>query len=357
MSSFLAETSLIPLPADPSMRFLIGVCAGLGSTLCWTFTSISFTISARRFGSTAVNMTRSVIAMVVILLAVKLVTGSWLAEDDSRTMLWLALSGIAGLAIGDQLIFGAFVRMGPRLTLLVLNIAPVATALLAWPVLGEPLGVLAWAGMMITLLGVAWVVAERRDPGNDPRKLAIGLGVSLALGGMMAIAIGNVLAKLGMLGGSTSAEPIPPLVAHNLRMIAGTIALTVMATTAGLVGRRIGAPPETDPAARPSRPLALVTLGIGTVLGPILGLWLFLLSAALLKVAIAATVLALTPIVILPFNSLVEKTPVSPRAILGAVVAVAGVAILTFSEPASTNQEDVSGASGITHPEAVDFPP
>ena len=73
---------------------------------------------------------------------------------------------------------------------------------------------------------------------------------------------------------------------------------------------------------------------LGTLLGPILGMILFLYSALLIKLAVATTVLALTPVAVLPFNHLVDKSPVSRRALTGAILGVVGVAVLAFAEPA-----------------------
>ena len=131
--------TLIPLPEGVEYRTLVGVLAAVGSMLCWVLTSISFTVAGKRFGSTSVNVTRSVLAAIVLVFIVLAGTGEATPfAIDARVWL-LGISGIFGLAIGDQLIFSAFNRIGPRLTLLILNLVPVCTALVAWPGLGEPL--------------------------------------------------------------------------------------------------------------------------------------------------------------------------------------------------------------------------
>ena len=76
--------------------------------------------------------------------------------------------------------------------------------------------------------------------------------------------------------------------------------------------------------------VALTAIGIGTILGPVLGIFFFLYSAALIEVAITATIVALTPVAILPFNRFVEGTDPTKRAILGAFLGVIGVSILAF---------------------------
>ena len=119
-------------------------------------------------------------------------------------------------------------------------------------------------------------------------------------------------------------------------MLAGAAAIVFMAVIAGACARSIGTPPLPDPSKRPRRSLAIATLLLGTALGPILGIILFLYSAALIKLAVTTTIVALTPVAMLPFSHLVEHSPLTRRAIFGALLGVAGVILLTFSEPLSS---------------------
>ena len=343
---------LIPLPVDPSTRLLVGILTALGSMACWVITSLSFTTAGKRFGSTSVNVVRSVLAAIFLFFVVKQLSGSFFPFDLSLEILLLSLSGVLGLAVGDQLIFAAFNRAGPRLTLLVLNLVPVATAFLAWPTLGEPLNPFGWIGILLTIIGVAWVVSDQPkdvekilkvDANYSPR-----LGITLALMGVISVSIGNVLAKQGMTP-SESGDRIGALIAQDVRMLAGAAAIVFMAVIAGACARTIGTPPLPDPSKRPARSLAIATLLLGTALGPILGIILFLYSAALIKLAVTTTIVALTPIAILPFSHLVEHSPVTRKAVFGALLGVAGVVLLTFSEPVSS--EGVSATDST--PEVV----
>lgn len=361
-SGFLASI-LLPTPSDPTIALLVGIVAAFGSMACWVFTSIAFTIAGRRWGSTTINVTRSLIAAVVLLLMVRLLLGRWIPIDSGDQLLWLALSGIAGLAVGDQLMFSAFNLAGPRRTLLVLNLAPVVTALFAWPILGESLMPLSWIGMAITLAGIGWVTLERSQ-GTGPASSVehaskIRLGIALAFFGTLAVSIGNALAKLGMLP-AADMDPdqglVDPLVAQNVRMLFGAAAIVLLAGFAASVGRNIGSTPDPDPEKRPARSTSWLLLLSGTLLGPLAGIWLFLVSVAFVKVAIAATIVALTPVAILPFNRFVEEAPLTRRAILGAIIAVLGVALLAFAEqgdsPVTPDVDDARPDSA-----SLDFPP
>jgi drug/metabolite transporter (DMT)-like permease len=73
---------------------------------------------------------------------------------------------------------------------------------------------------------------------------------------------------------------------------------------------------------------ALGTTAFGSFFGPFLGVSLSLTAVQFIPAGVAQTIMGIVPVLIIPFAILVRKERVSPRAIAGAVLAVAGVAIL-----------------------------
>ncbi|MFW5653449.1 MAG: EamA family transporter [Planctomycetota bacterium] len=76
----------------------------------------------------------------------------------------------------------------------------------------------------------------------------------------------------------------------------------------------------------------LILLGLmftlfGTVTGPYLGMWMSLVAFDNAPLGIAQTLLSLTPIFILPVSVLVHREKLTPRAVLGAVIAVIGLSL------------------------------
>lgn len=293
------------------MPFL-GELAALTTATCWAGGSLLFTHAARRVGAFTLNHTRITLAFVILSVLVLATRGThWAAGVDGRHFGFLALSGLVGLTLGDWAYFRSFVDVGPRLTTLLMTLAPPFTALLAIPLLGETLGPKAVAGMAVTLGGVIWVVRERQ-PAAIPRGHLV-RGVFLGGVGSLGQAMGLVLSKMGM---GTVVDPLP---ATAVRMGAATVGVWILA----LATRRFRdlARLRREPAARWS------ILG-ATLLGPVTGVWLSLVAVRLTKAGVAATLLALTPILIIPLVIVVHRERVSVRAGLGAVIAVAGVAIL-----------------------------
>lgn len=310
---------------------LLGPAAGLVASVLWTFTSILFTLAGRRIGPTLVNALRIALAIVVLAVIHRLAsgTGAWIPEAQGRQVLLLAISGLIGLTIGDQALFTAFVDIGPRLANLVMTSAPIFAALLGWIVLGERLSPLAWTAMLVTVGGIAWVIRERPrrpgmpDPATSPHRTR---GLVLAVVGGFCQAAGLMLSKAGMgHGWAEEAQRLDPQAATLIRMAfagAGMVPLLLWRRA------RMGRPGAVLRERTGRRSSGFLFTALGTIVGPVLGVWMSLVAANATDVGIAQTLLSLTPLFILPWAAFVDREAVSRRAIAGAVIAVAGVAVL-----------------------------
>ncbi|MHC4991687.1 MAG: DMT family transporter [Planctomycetota bacterium] len=318
----------------------LGEIAALGAAFCWVLTSLAFAGAGRRVGATTVNVIRIVLAVIMLAAVHRIAFGTWGPALDRTSLGYLAVSGVIGLALGDQLLFTALVDVGPRIATLLMTLAPPVAAALAWPVLDEPLGPLAIAGIMVTLVGIALVVLERpAGVGTRPHRHRV-RGVIFGLGAALCQATGLVLAKVGI--GHTRLpldEHVSPWSATLVRMVFGAVVLVFVAglfrisRSARTNGVAMQVSPESEhlPAGALGRngwPLALLLIGVGAIFGPVVGVWCSLVAVDLAKAGIAATLMAMTPVFILPFSGWVERERLNWRAILGATVAVAGVGLL-----------------------------
>lgn len=313
---------------DPETTYSVAGVAAAGTTaVCWTFSALLFESASRRVGSLPVNLLRLLMAMLLFAAYGLVMHGAPLPRGvPAANWAWLAASGFIGFFLGDLFLFRAFVLVGSRIAMLVMTLAPPLAALTAWAMLGERLTAWGWLGMGTTLAGVAWVVLERtRDAGGIERRLSpIGLGMALLASGGQGV--GLAFGKIGMrvpsaAGGFTQMDPFA---ATEIRAIAGALAF---AATVLVLRRGRGLPI----ALRDQRAMVLTTLG--AIVGPFLGVSLLLLAVQQVPVGVAQTVAATVPILILPLAVLVHHHRISPRAAVGAVLAVAGVALLVLSAP------------------------
>jgi drug/metabolite transporter (DMT)-like permease len=291
----------------------LGEIAALATALCWTVTALSFESAGKRVGSLAVNLIRLSIAF-VLLAAFGLVTrGRALPTDATpHAWLWLALSGLVGFAFGDLCLFRAFVLVGARIAMLVMALVPPMTALIGWAFLGEGLGARSLVGMGLTVSGVVWVALEGRREPLAPGTLRVTPGILLAFGAAVGQAGGLILSKYAM--GSYS-----PFAAAQIRVLAGAIGFAVLFTAL----RRW---PWVGAALR-HRP-AMARISLGAVFGPFLGVSFSLMAVQHTATGVAATIMAIVPVLIIAPAILLFHEKVSARAMIGAVAAVAGVALL-----------------------------
>ncbi len=303
---------------------MIGELAAIGAASCWVVTALAFTEAGRRVGATVVNVTRLWAALAILLVVHGLFFGSWWPEVPASSWWYLGLSGVIGLALGDQFLFRALVDAGPRISTLMMTVAPALTAVIAWPVLDQPLGWLAMLGIVVTLGGIAWVVCERRtgDAGREYPNPA--RGVFLGFLGGIGQAVGLILAKLGMDG--IDGQTIDPWTATLVRMILGTLSATLL--MAALMGTRSMDRGTNESTAQRGLGVVSVLIVLGAIFGPVLGVWLSLVSIDRVDAGIAATLMSLSPIFILPVARLVEGEHITARAVLGALIAVVGVGLL-----------------------------
>ncbi|TWT42113.1 EamA-like transporter family protein [Phycisphaerae bacterium RAS1] len=303
---------------------LIGQAAGVATSALWTGTSLLFTAAGRRLGATTVNAVRLVVALLLHALTQRIWSGQWIPPASGGQVAFLAVSGVLGLCLGDQAIITAMLAIGPRLTSLIQTTAPIVAALLGAVVLDEILPPSAWIGIGMTIAGVVWVLLERGESASVIPSQRWRLGVTMALIAAACQAGGLLLSKQGIGHGWLPPEQrLNPQAAALLRMAAALAGMIPLLALRSLRAQP-GAARPTAAARRQGYALSIC----GAVVGPYLGVWFSLVASDRVPLGVAQTLCSLTPIFILPVLALGYREKISFRAGGGAVVAVAGVAVL-----------------------------
>jgi len=293
------------------MPFL-GETAALTAAFFWGFGAFLFENAGNRIGALATNLLRLFFACCLLSFTLFLQQGHFFPLGaDHEQMLWLGASGIVGLAMGDAALFYAIVILGPRLAILLLSLAPVITTLIAWIFLGERLTWPALSGITITLCAIIWVVSEPH--GKSPIRGSKTVGVILGIIAAIGQGVGVILAKRGLTGN------IDALSATLLRMLPATAVMWLIAIIVG----------QAAPTLRSLKNKhAAIAVTIGSLIGPYIGVWLSIVAVKHTEAGVASTLLATVPILIIPLEFLIHKRKPTPRALMGTILAVVGIALL-----------------------------
>jgi len=292
----------------------IGELAALATAVLWTLSALAWTSAGKHVGALAVGFLRLVLAVGMLMVYCYFSRGlAWPSDASPRVWQVLGVSGFLGFFVADLCLFKAFLIIGPRLSLLVTSLTPLLTVLISWAWQGRTLDPQAWLGMSITLAGVLWVVLEQRDGDEHPhsRKM-LRYGLILAFVATAAQSVGMVLAKDGI-------ADYDPAASALIRILGALIGYCLLITLTRRWRPMVAATWQCKP--------MLIVVG-GTIVGPVVGVPICMLALQKCHVGVVTTILATIPVMILPFSVYLYGERVSARAIGGAVVAAAGVALL-----------------------------
>jgi drug/metabolite transporter (DMT)-like permease len=245
--------------------------------------------------------------------------GTLLPLASGGQWLWMGLSGIVGLGIGDFGLFAAYVTIGPRRSLLLQASAPIFASFGAYWMLGETFSLVSTLGIAVTLTGIVVVLLEKEE--SSEGKLAARKrktwGVFFGLVSAMGQGFGVVLSKKGMYLDVTVA--MNPLSAALIRMMLAGLFVWTCALFVGKLSELQRAVKDVE---------GIKRTAVGAIVGPFVGVTLSMVAVANTQAGIAQTLMSLMPVLIIPVVWIIYKERTSWRGALGAIVAIIGVAIL-----------------------------
>ena len=291
---------------------MIGELSALLTACVWSISSIMFAGAIRRIGSVQVNVVRLVIAAVLLFLTI--LAANLSVRLSLSQYAYLSISGCIGLVFGDTFLFKSFHVSGARISMLIMSLAPAISAILAYMILGETLSAWGIIGIAVTTAGIVLVVVSNQQSEQAKVKLTR-IGLLYGFLGALGQGAGLVFARLAFVEGN-----INGFVATFVRIAASLVVLLPLTLLTGRIKNPIGV------FWKEKRALML-TIG-GAIFGPYLGITFSLIAIMYTKVGIAATLIATVPILMLPLVRIIYKERLSWHAIVGACVAVGGVAIL-----------------------------
>ena len=244
------------------------------------------------------------------------------------------VSGCIGFGIGDLALFQALPRLGSRLSVLIIHClaAPIA-ALTEWIWLGTILSTVQMGAGFLILLGVAMAIAPGAEWKNQPH--AIGLGVFFAVIAALGQALGAVLSRRADLLARTLGEDVGGINAAFQRIIGGVIFCGIFLLLLGAWRKtRKGDGQRSTPGDQKSTHASWRKiwpwLTVNGLAGPVAGVSCYQWALKEQGTGVVLPIVAITPLVVIPFSQIMEKEKLTLRSLLGGILAVAGAVLLAF---------------------------
>lgn len=304
----------------------LGEIISLGVAVSWTITAWYADKASRRVGAMVTNVLRLVLATLFLGLLLWITIGRpYPIYANQEAWFWLSLSALVGYVFGDYCLFNSYLYIGPRFGQLMMTLAPPMAAIAGWIMLKETLSLKSIFAMGITLCGIAISILSR-DSGKH-FKLDLPLkGILLGIGAGIGQGVGLVLSKIGM-GHYSEAIPadapvqmewVLPFASTMIRAIVGGIGFLIILSLRGGFGKLVSAVKD---------PVSIKYASIITLFGPAVGVSLSLMAVRYANAGIASTLMALTPVIILVPEVLINKKKIRPKEVIGLAISITGVAL------------------------------
>jgi drug/metabolite transporter (DMT)-like permease len=287
-------------------QLIFGLVA-LASAASWALGTVLWRRIGEEISPFSMNLGKGIIGSVYLAAAFLVIRLEPMSLHD---FLYLGISGLLGITLGDTFFFLSLMHLGPSLSSLMGTLIPVSVAFSAVIFLGERPSIAAWVGIFLTVGGVAWVVKERQ-----PRQGLVtskSRGVVLRLLSVLFMTAGIICAKIGV-------RSVPTVQATLIRMLWGVAGLLCWGSLTGQLRGWVSPLRVPHVLRRVSLIVVVVVFG---------GFWLSLLSLKYLDASLAGALGSTAPLFILPLAAIILGEKISMKAGLATALAVGGVGLM-----------------------------
>ena len=291
------------------------------TTILFSISAVCGNRTAKLLGGTEANFARICFAAVLLALYAHLLGGG-LAGSVLGIFF---ISGCIGFGIGDMALFQALPRLGSRLSvLLTLCLSSPLAALLEWLWLGTRLSPPEILFALVILSGVALALAPSGHVTIARHDLIPGLCFGLLA--TLCQALGAVLSRKAFSVAAAAGENIDGITAAYQRILGGVIVGAVVFAVVKWNALKKNPRREASGAWRAAWPWVL----INGLAGPALGVSCFQWALKTTPTGVVLPIVAITPLVIIPFSYHLEGERPTRRSLLGGAVAVCGAVALAW---------------------------
>jgi drug/metabolite transporter (DMT)-like permease len=283
------------------------------TTFMFALSAVCATRSTQQLGATRANFFRLTLATLFL----GLWAYTWGQGTRSSAFAWFLFSGFIGFGLGDLVLFHAYKHIGSRLTVLLVHslTAPFA-GILEWMWLGTILTIPQIISGIVILTGISLALYSDKQDQTRPKAIGIFYGVLAGIGQ----AVGAVISRKAFKIAADSGEMIDGVTAAYQRILGGlAVAAVWMLLTYWYRSK-------TTPKAPFSKSWMWI---LGNALtGPALGVAFYQTALKSTPAGVVLPIVAIAPLVVIPFSHFMEKEPLGRKALAGFILAVAGAIAL-----------------------------
>jgi drug/metabolite transporter (DMT)-like permease len=292
----------------------IGIAAALTSCALWAWSATNFQLGVQRWGAFTCNLFKTVVAClffgVTILVKHALGDAGFGGLED---ILWLALSGFVGMALGDWALLASVERVGVRQAMLIHGTAPLFLLIRSWTGKGDPLTTFQVVGVLLVVTGVG-TVTWLQGRGGALRPVGFAMGIFFGLVAALGQAGGIVIAKY-------SIADFDLLTASGTRLAGALVGLLLVQAFRLRLRRSVTALKVPD---------LWRSLTIPAFVGTYLGIILMMTAINFSPEAVSGALLATTPLFVIPCAVWMLGETFQSRVLVGTAIAVAGIALISM---------------------------
>ena len=286
------------------MMFIIGVLIAILSAASWAMGTIIFDKIGKKMPAEGITFFKSAMS-VLLMAALMLVFG--FEVPTGRQLLFLALSGLIGISVGDTLFFRSLQHLGVKMQVLYFILGQVLTVFLSYLFLGEILTLLQYIGAFVVIVGVLLVIFDKQD--NRPNKFK---GIVEGLLAMICYSVSIILIKSVL-------DDVSAVTATFYRMLFSVVFVLI----GGLFGKKVKVWAEP---LKQRNTLAL--FAVNAVIVTYGGFLMSVLALKYIDVSIASILSTTEPLFTLLFAFLINKDKPTKRELIGAAVTFIGVLMM-----------------------------
>lgn len=299
-----------------------GELLGLIAAIIWATSNTLMRMQTARLGAVAVNFWRCLVTIPFFILLFLLVRDpGTLRELAPLTILYIVLGVCIGMVTGDSLQYHAIKLIGVSRAMPISGCFPLFTVFFAWLLNGEPIRVQVLGGAVVVMTGVLLISL----PGRSPVRMGI-IAAPAPVTVDRTNMIGILFSLIAAVCWSLSTVVQSKALAHSDPITVNLIRMPVAACVLFVASRGRANIPLRQFGARTF--LFLAVIGIfGTGLASITYLGALKIAGAGRTAVLGAT----APLFALPLSVLLLGERPSPRAVVGTLLTVLGIALVVWS--------------------------